>query len=52
MPTMQHKFGEELMRLWWQEKDIIGFIKETMLSDEITLQQATDIIYNAATKTP
>ncbi len=48
----KNEFGEELMRTWWREKDTIGFIKETMLSAEITLQQATDIIYADATKTP
>ena len=33
-------FGEEYMRRWWKEKDYIGFIPETALGPDVTLDAA------------
>ena len=30
-------FGEAEMRQWWNEKDYIGFIRETVLTEEMSL---------------
>ena len=32
-------FGEEEMRRWWNEKDYIGFIQETILTEEMSLAE-------------
>ncbi len=37
-------FGEEDMRRWWNEKDYIGFIKEKILTEELTLDDAVELI--------
>lgn len=39
-------FGEEDMRRWWKEKDYIGIIEERALTKEITLDDATKIIFS------
>ena len=38
-------FGEEDMRRWWKEKDFIGIIPETVLTREISLDDAVERIY-------
>lgn len=40
----KYDFGEEDMRRWWNEKDYIGFIKEKTLTEELTLDDAVDLI--------
>ena len=37
-------FGEEAMRRWWREKDYIGFIPETVIGQEVTLEAAAERI--------
>ena len=37
-------FGEEDMRRWWREKDYIEIIKETIITKEMTIEQALKII--------
>ncbi len=36
----RQEFGETAMRRWWKEKDFIGFLPETVLSTEVTLDEA------------
>lgn len=43
-----HEFGEEAMRRWWRDKDFIGFIPEKLLSVEISLEDALEMIYQEA----
>ncbi|MBR4435527.1 MAG: kinase [Clostridia bacterium] len=40
-------FGEEEMRRWWNEKDYIGFIPETTILKETSLEDAVDSILKA-----
>lgn len=40
----KYDFGEEDMRRWWNEKDFIGFIKEKVLTAELTLDDAVELI--------
>lgn len=37
-------FGEEDMRRWWQEKDCLYSIKETLLGEDVTLGEAVEKI--------
>ena len=37
-------FGEEEMRRWWNEKDYIGFIPETTLTEETSLDETVQKI--------
>lgn len=38
------EFGEEDMRRWWQEKDYLDNIKETVLGEDIILEEAVEKI--------
>ncbi len=38
------RFGEEDMRRWWNEKDFIGDIKETVITEEVSLDAAVKMI--------
>lgn len=40
-----HEFGEEAMRRWWRENDLIGFIPEKKLSAKISLEDALEMIF-------
>ncbi|MDY3052453.1 MAG: kinase [Ndongobacter sp.] len=42
-------FGEEEMRRWWNEKDYIGFIPETNILKDVSLDDAIDLIMKAVT---
>jgi len=42
-------FGEEEMRRWWQEKDYLDIIRETIFGEEVTLEGAVKKIYDDAT---
>lgn len=46
----QHSFGAEDMRRWWKEKDFLKNISEEIFTEEITLEQAADLVYNKAVK--
>ena len=37
-------FGEEDMRRWWQDKDYLENIKETVLGEDVTLEAAVEKI--------
>ena len=39
------EFGEEDMRRWWREKDYLGNIKEAVLGEDISLENAVEKIY-------
>lgn len=41
----RNDFGEEDMRRWWQEKDYLKNITETILGEDITLDGAVKKIY-------
>lgn len=41
------EFGEEAMRGWWLEKDLIGRIPETILTKDDGLEQTVERIYQA-----
>lgn len=41
----RYDFGEEDMRRWWQEKDYLGNIEETILGEDISLEGAVEKIY-------
>ena len=43
----QFDFGEEEMRRWWNEKDYIGFIPETSIRKDVSLDDAIDLIIKA-----
>ena len=40
-------FGEADMRAWWVEKDYLSTIPETILTAELSLEDAVDLIYHA-----
>lgn len=40
------EFGEDKMKLWWKEKDLINIIPETFLTKELTLNESIDKILN------
>lgn len=40
-----NSFGEEDMQRWWREKDFIGFIREAVITQEDSLQEIVDGIY-------
>lgn len=37
-------FGETEMRRWWNEKDFIGIIPEKIFKEDVSLENAVDII--------
>ncbi|MCI9370978.1 MAG: kinase [Lachnospiraceae bacterium] len=39
------EFGEKEMRKWWNEKDFIGIIPEKVLKQEISFEEAVNIIF-------
>mgnify|MGYP001131931820 CR=1 FL=1 len=43
-------FGEAEMRSWWKEKDFIGIIPETVLKEDISLDDAVNMIFQDITK--
>ena len=38
-------FGEADMRRWWKEKDFLDFIPEKVLTKELSLEDAVELIY-------
>lgn len=47
-----HEFGEADMRRWWNEKDLIGSIPETLFTKEISLDDAVELIYREVMAPP
>lgn len=41
----QMSFGEAEMRSWWNEKDYIGIIPEKTFNEDVSLEQAVELIY-------
>lgn len=39
------EFGEEEMKKWWNEKDLLNFISETLLKKELTIDEIINMIY-------
>ena len=46
----RNDFGESDMRRWWREKDFLPMISETVLKQDLSLQDAVELIYNQVTK--
>lgn len=46
------EFGEEDMRRWWQEKDYLSMIQETILHADLSLKDAVEQIYQDVTANP
>ena len=42
-------FGEKEMRRWWNEKDYIGFIPETNILKDVSLDDTVELIVKAIT---
>lgn len=38
-------FGEEDMRRWWQEKDYLSNIKDKLIGEDVSLEEAVEKIY-------
>ncbi len=45
-----HEFGENEMRRWWNEKDLLGIIPEVRLHKELSLNEIVDMIYQDVIK--
>lgn len=39
-----NEFGEEAMKGWWREKDLIGLIPEKMISRDMSLEATVETI--------
>lgn len=44
----REEFGEEDMRRWWCEKDYLPMISETILTKDISLDEAVEMIWRKA----
>ena len=42
-------FGEEEMRRWWREKDLLPMLRETVFTKEVGLEEAVETIYRQVT---
>lgn len=42
-------FGEPEMRRWWREKNFLGFIPEKVLTQELSVEDAVELIYKDVT---
>ncbi len=45
----REEFGEQEMRKWWQEKDFLPMISETVLREDISLGAVVELIYRDIT---
>ena len=45
-----HEFGENEMRRWWNEKDLLDIIPEVRLHKELSLNEIVDMIYQDVVK--
>ena len=41
----RNDFGEEDMRRWWREKDLLPMIRETIFTKDLSLEDAVEMIY-------
>lgn len=41
----KNDFGEEDMRRWWKEKNFLSCISETIIGEEVSLEEAVEKIY-------
>ncbi len=39
-----NEFGEEEMRKWWLEKDLLNFIPETIIGQELNINEIVEMI--------
>lgn len=46
MRQSKFDFGEEHMRKWWKDKDFLSVIPEKILSKDVTLEAAVDMIFD------
>ena len=45
----RNEFGEEEMRRWWREKDYLDNIPQKILTEDISLEEAVELIYRDVT---
>lgn len=45
--SIKFDFGEEEMRRWWKEKDYIGFLPESTIQEDCSLEDTVELIINA-----
>ena len=45
-----HDFGEEEMRRWWRERDLLPMIPEVLFTQEMSLEDAVETIYRQVTE--
>ena len=45
----RNDFGEEEMRRWWREKDLLPMLRETVFTKEVGLEEAVETIYRQVT---
>ena len=43
------EFGEADMRRWWREKDFLEVIPQTVLDEDVRLEEAVELIYGQVT---
>ena len=48
--SVRFNFGEADMRRWWKEKDFIGIIPETVLTKDVSFDEAVERIYGDVTR--
>lgn len=48
----RNEFGEADMRRWWKEKDFIGFLPETVLTAEMSAEEASEMIFAEVNRDP
>jgi adenylate kinase family enzyme len=44
MKNNSHEFGEKEMRRWWNEKDLIKFIPETLITEKFSLGDVVQMV--------
>ena len=49
MRPQRTQFGESDMRSWWRERDLVGSIPETILTEELSARGAARRIYRDIT---
>ena len=42
----RYDFGEKEMRRWWREKDFLDIIEENVLGEDLSLEEAVEMIYH------
>ena len=42
-------FGEPEMRRWWKEKDYLDIIPQTILGQEVNVEEAVELVYGHVT---